>query len=141
MAQQKFSAAVREALWLAHERKCAYTRELLDVSGFHIDHIVPESLADDPVEFDKAKATFQLGDDFDLFGFGNLLPCKAGTNLQKGALVLEPSRIHYFLGIAASKKPEVEKQLLRIEKRQSGGRALILLQQLLERGELSPHEV
>ena len=42
MANQKFSAAEREATWLAHEKKCAYTRELMDVSSFHIDHIVPE---------------------------------------------------------------------------------------------------
>jgi hypothetical protein len=42
MANQKFSAAEREATWLAHEKKCAYTRELIDVSSFHIDHIVPE---------------------------------------------------------------------------------------------------
>jgi hypothetical protein len=45
MANQKFSAAEREAIWLAHEKKCAYTRELIDVSSFHIDHIVPENLA------------------------------------------------------------------------------------------------
>jgi hypothetical protein len=37
MAHQKFSAAEREAIWLAHEKKCAYTRELIDVSSFHIE--------------------------------------------------------------------------------------------------------
>jgi hypothetical protein len=47
MSSQKFSSAEREAIWLAHEKKCAYTRELLGVSDFHIDHVVPESLADD----------------------------------------------------------------------------------------------
>lgn len=141
MANQKFSASQREALWLAHEKKCAYTRELLDISSFHIDHIIPESLADDPEEFDNIKTKFGLGNNFDLFGFGNLLPCKPGANLQKGSLILECAPIHYFLGIAASKKSEIEKQLVRIEKRKNRGRALILLQQCLERGELSPDEV
>jgi hypothetical protein len=33
MANHKFSAAEREAIWLAHEKKCPYTRELIDVSS------------------------------------------------------------------------------------------------------------
>jgi hypothetical protein len=27
MAHQKFSAAERETVWLAHEKKCAYTKQ------------------------------------------------------------------------------------------------------------------
>ncbi len=141
MAAQKFSASEREAIWLAHEKKCAYTRELLDVSSFHIDHVLPETLADDPNELEKVRVKFGLDKDFDLFGFGNLLPCKPGVNLQKGSLLFEPGPIHYYLGLAASKKAEVESNLARIEKRTNRGRALILLQQWLERGELSPEEV
>ena len=82
MADQKFNASKREALWLAHEKKCAYTRELLDVSSFHIDHVIPESLAADPAEFQKIRAKYQLPDDFDLFGFENLLgrPVRLGAN-------------------------------------------------------------
>lgn len=141
MSNQKFSASQREALWLAHEKKCAYTRELLDVSSFHIDHIVPENLSGDPVEFERVKATLGLDKDFDLYGYENLLPCRAGANLQKGSLVLDQAHTHFFLGIAASKKAEVQGNLERIEKRKNRGKALILLQQCLERGELSPSEV
>ena len=36
--------------------KCAYTRELIDVSSFHIDHIVPENLADDLQKFEETCA-------------------------------------------------------------------------------------
>jgi hypothetical protein len=141
MSSQKFSASQREAIWLAHEKKCAYTRELLDVSSFHIDHIVPESLADDPAEFDQVKAKLGLPNDFDIFGYGNLLPSRPGANLQKGSLVLDPAPTHFFLGIASSKKAEIEGILGRIEKRKNRGKALVLLQQCLERGELSPPEV
>lgn len=141
MADQKFSASEREAFWLAHAKKCAYTRELLDISSFHIDHIIPESLADNPEQFEALKKKLGLKNDFDLFGYENLLPCKPGANLQKGSLVLEPAHIHYFLGMAASKKSEIEQHLGQIEKRKSRGRALILLQQCLERGELTPDEV
>lgn len=141
MSTQKFSAAQREALWLAHEKKCAYTRELLDISSFHIDHIVPESLVDDPVKLEQVKATLGLDKDFDIYGYENLLPSRVGANLQKGKLILDEAHTHFFLGIAASKKAEIQENLKKIEKRNNRGKALILLQQCLERGELSPSEI
>lgn len=141
MAHQKFSAAEREAIWLAHEKKCAYTRELIDVSSFHIDHIVPENLADDPQKFEETKAKLNLGAAFELTSYGNLLPCKPGANGQKGSIIMEPARIHYFLAIAADKKAKIEQQLQQIEKRRNRGRALILPQQCLERRELSVEDV
>lgn len=141
MSTQKFSAAEREAIWLAHEKKCAYTRELLDVSSFHIDHVVAESLATDPAELAKVQVDLNLAADFDIFGYGNLLPCRPGANLQKGSLVLDKAHTHFFLGIASSKVKEIEAHLVRLEKRKIRGKAIILLQQCLERGDLSPEEV
>lgn len=141
MSTQKFSASQREAIWLAHEKKCAYTREPLDVSSFHIDHVVPEKLAENPGELEAIKAKLGLPPDFDIFGYGNLLPCRTGANLQKGSIVLDPAHTHYFLGVASSRRALVEGHLARIEKRNVRGKALILLQQCLERGELSVSEV
>lgn len=141
MARQKFTAAEREAIWLAHGKKCAYSNQLLEVGDFHIDHIIPESFAEQPEEFTKVKAKYKLSADFDLFGYENLLPSKAVANSQKGALLFEPERVHFFLGIASSKKEEIEKQLQKINKRQASSRALVVLQQCLERGDLSPDEV
>ena len=51
MSKQKFKAAEREAIWLAHGKKCVYTGKLLDVSNFHIDHIIPESLSSELVVY------------------------------------------------------------------------------------------
>jgi hypothetical protein len=141
MSSQKFSASEREALWLAHGKKCAYTSELLDVSSFHIDHIIPESLADEPIKFELVKAMLGLDKDFDPYGYENLLPCRSSANLQKGSLVFDEAHAHFFLGIAASKKAKVQENLEKIEKRKNRGKALILLQQCLERGELLPSEV
>ncbi|MCP9877830.1 HNH endonuclease [Cyanobium sp. A2C-AMD] len=141
MSQQKFSAAQREAIWLAHERKCAYTRELLDLSAFHIDHVIPESLLDQPSELARIKGSLGLDDGFSVLGYDNLLPCKPGCNLQKSSTVLNNPHTHFFLGIAASKKNEIVQNLERIEKRKDRGRALVLLQQCLERGDLRAEQV
>jgi hypothetical protein len=66
---------------------------------------------------------------------------QAGREWAKGSIIMEPARIHYFLAIAADMKAEIEQLLQQIEKRRNRGRALILLQQCLERGELSVEDV
>ncbi len=141
MSTQKFTAFQREAIWLAHNKKCAYTRELIDFSDFHIDHIIPEYLIDEPIEIRRLKSMLKLTEDFDINGYENILPCRAGANLQKGSLVFDLARTHFFLGIAKSKKAVIQKNIENIDKRKSRGKALVLLQQCLERGELLPSEV
>jgi hypothetical protein len=141
MSKQIFSASEREAIWLAHEKKCAYTRELLDVSSFHIEHIIPESLVDNTEELERVKNSLGLDKSFNIHGYENLIPCKVGVNLQKGSLIFNAAHTHFFLGIAASKKAGILENLEKIEKRKNRGKALILLQQCLERGELLPSEV
>ena len=135
MSRKKISAAERQAIWLAHGEKCAYTGELLEVSNFHIDHIIPVSLAQDSTVLKK----LDLPDNFNIFGYENLLPCHPRVNLQKGDMIL--NRTYYFLGIAASKKENIQAHLLHIEKRESRAKATILLMQYLERGDLTPHQI
>lgn len=141
MAEQRFSAAQREAIWLAYEQKCAYTSEPLDISNFHIDHIIPESLIRNHNEYIKTKERLKLSDDFDPSGFENLAPIKPGINLQKGSLLFDETRINYFLAIAAQKKNKILDNLNRIERRRDRGRALILLQRCLEGGDITPSDV
>ena len=141
MSSQKFSAAVREALYQAHNGKCAYTRQSLDMGSFHIDHVLPEELADDPTRLAEIKAELGLAENFEIFGYENLLPATAATNLQKGKLVFDATRAQYFLSIALSKKADVETHLQNINRRNIRGRALLLLQQALESGNLSPPDV
>ncbi len=139
MSTQKFSAAEREAIWLAHGKKCTYTGESLDVSNFHIDHIIPESLTKDPTAFKDKIAELNLPSDFNIHGYENLLPCCPRANFQKSNLILP--RPDFFLGIAAAKKEKVESNLSHINKQKVRGKAIILLHQCLESGSLTPDEV
>lgn len=140
MSNQKFSAIEREAIWISHQKKCVYTRELIDVANFHIDHVLPENLLSRPEEFTKAKTKFGLSNDFDLLGFGNVLPCKAEINLQKSSNLFSENAIHFYLELASKKKKEIELNISKIEKRINQGKAIILLQQLVESGRLTKVE-
>ena len=139
MSKKKFTAAEREAIWLAHGKKCAYTGKLLDVSNYHIDHIIPEAIAKDSAALKVKMTDLNLPADFNIHGYENLLPCCPRANYQKSDLILP--HLYYFLGIAAAKKEKVKSNLEYIEKRENSGKAFILLQQHLERGDLSPREI
>ena len=134
MSTQKLSAAEREAILLAHGKKCAYTRKLLDESNFHIDHIIPESLTKDPAALKNKVAELKLPDDFNIHGYENLLPCCPGANYQKSNLILH--NLNFYLSIAAAKKEKIEANLEHIEKRNNSGKGFILLQQHIERGDI-----
>jgi hypothetical protein len=141
MSNQKITAVAREALWIAHARKCAYTHELVDLSSMHVDHIIPEKLADLPEEWAQVRTALGLTAEFDLFGLENLLPAKAGANLQKHDLTMNQATAHFFLAIARAKKSVVESNIERIERRIQSGRAFIVLQQLMESGQIHAGEV
>ncbi len=89
----------------------------------------------------NAFVMLHLPDTFDIFGYENLLPSRPGANLQKASLVLDVPHTHFFMGLASSKRKSIEEHLAKIERRNVRGKALILLQQCLERGELDPSEV
>ncbi len=139
MSIQKLSAAEREAIWLAHGKKCAYTGKLLDVSNFQIDHIIPESLTKNPAALKEKITELNLPVDFNIHGYENLLPCCPRANYQKSNLI--PPYLYHYLDIADAKKEKVEANLEHIKKREYKGKMLILLQQRIERGDLTPDEV
>ncbi len=141
MSKQQFSAAEREAFFNVYGGKCAYTRNPLDMSSFHIDHVLPESLVDYPERLAQVKRDLGLEDTFDLNGYENLLPSGAGPNMQKSDAVFDTAHVHFFLGLAKSKQAAIEAELAKIARRRSSGKVLILLQQALESGKLKPAEV
>jgi hypothetical protein len=141
MANQKFSAAQRAALFRAHGGKCFYTRGALSIGSFHIDHIIPETLLSDPKRLAEVEAALQLPDDFDLLGFENLVPAAPERNLQKSDIVFNEHDARYYLALAKEKKASVEEEFAKIERRNTGGKALVLLQEALESGKLSPDDV
>src|SRR5215469_10197231 len=141
MANQKFTAVQREAIWLAYERKCAYTREPVGFADFHIDHIVPESLLNDPERLSQIKAELDLPREFDVLGYENVVPCKPGVNLQKTDILFDAAPTQFFLGMASAKKSMIESKVQEIMRRNGRGKAVMLLQQSLERGEIQPEKI
>ncbi|MEI7267917.1 HNH endonuclease [Pectobacterium versatile] len=141
MSKQSFSADEREAILQAHSYKCSYTNKNIDESIFHIDHVIPEILIEKPDELACILNELELPKDFDLLGWGNLLPCHPDANLRKSKNIFNLKNARYYLNMAENKKPDIIKHLEVIKRRKNRGRVVNLLQQSLERGELTTKEV
>lgn len=141
MSQQYFTAIQRQAIWLAYSRKCAYSGELLDIRNMHIDHILPEKLANDSAEAARVRKEFCLPDDFDFLGYENLVPSTQAYNQLKKDIEFDTGRINFFLGIARSRKTKVEENAITLENQLEQNKALILLHQALEAGKITPEQM
>lgn len=135
--KRKIPDSLREALWLAHGSRCAYTSEPLAYRDLHIDHILPDRLENAPQERARLLAECRVPDSFDLQGPMNLLPVRGRANLQKGGKPFSPSRTVFFLEIAERKAPAVANHLRRIERRRDEDNVRIQLVRFRDDGTLS----
>lgn len=126
---------------LAYGKKCVYSGELVDPQSLHIDHVIPERLLDDRPALDRLLQQLQRTIDFDVRGFENLVVAKAARNLQKGGSEFDIGALHFFLNLAAEKKPLVEANLQKIRERQIKGMILLRIQQMLDAGRISTDDL
>lgn len=97
---------VRAAIWQAHGRRCAYTGELVTFDRLEIDHLIP--LATPTAEIDRLIEGGIIDVDFDLNGFGNLLPTSAFQNNRKRAHLRSDGTLRHFLEMASQFRSAVE---------------------------------
>ncbi|GAA0775737.1 hypothetical protein GCM10009434_24120 [Brevundimonas olei] len=94
----------RAAIWEAHDRRCMYTTEKIDVSVLAIDHLIP--INDGGQTLARLRARNLVAANFDINGFENLIPTHGPRNRQKSEQVLEDEALVFFLQIA---RPRAER--------------------------------
>jgi hypothetical protein len=112
MAKYAFTSIQRMAIWKAHKGKCAYRGELIPFDDLEIDHILPESLLENPDDLERIKLEYGLSSEFDINSYYNWLPSCHKCNSTKNARVYSKSAIFHFLEMVA--KPKYE-EIRRIE--------------------------
>ena len=105
MAEQGFTRMQREAIWHAYDKKCFYTNELIKLTEFDIDHIIPESISSS--EFNRIKSELKLPSDFDIHGYENLVPIKKILNSTKSDKILPNRALMFFLSFTEDKKKTI----------------------------------
>ncbi len=124
-----FTPAERYAVMITHGQQCYLCRTPIDMSTFHVDHIIPEHLLDTPDRLTEVLELLGRPSDFNINSFANWLPACGPCNVRKRGLVFEPSGIAQAnLQMAASKAVEAEKAATRVVGRQELAKALNTLQ-------------
>jgi len=111
MSSQQFSNSVREALWEVHGRKCFYCRCELSLIDMKVDHVLPETLANDPLAFSEVRQRLGLDPTFDVFGHENHVPSCFGCNSRKGDLALADGALSIHLAAIKNKLPALKASL------------------------------
>ncbi|RDJ13293.1 HNH endonuclease [Rhizobium phaseoli] len=112
--KQGFTAAQRWAVWIVHGEKCYLDGHPIDLQSMQVDHIIPESLAEEPERLTQVLHDFGLPSDFDLNSYENWMPACGTHNNFKRAKVFTPTPlIQMYLEKAAEKAEkarEIEQQ-------------------------------
>jgi hypothetical protein len=112
----RYKSTFRQAIWECHDRKCAYTGELIiNFRDVVLDHVIPRKLAEEPEKLRALLNKLGLNQDFDLNSLYNIVPCITSINRAKS------DDCHDCLTEIALKKaavlaPRIEKEINIIKK-------------------------
>lgn len=132
------SGLERIALWIAHSKKCIYCGDLIQLRDLEIDHILPKSLANDPVKLATLMSELSLPRGFNLNSARNYLPTHRGCNSKKSGRVLQPSNIRYYLEIADGKLGALQRHIDELELQAQRDVLIGSVRASLESGNLDP---
>lgn len=125
MNKRAFSASERYAVFTVHGEHCYICREPVNMTGMHVDHVIPEALVSQPGRLRDVLQLLGRSATFDINGFENWMPACPRCNLLKADRVWDPSLlVQLALQIAAERAPEAKQVMLRIVNDRQESRAL-----------------
>jgi hypothetical protein len=137
MSKFRVPDQARIAIWRAHAKKCPYCGDLINLGELDIDHIVPENLNDDSVEFARVKTEFGLAPEFTLNSILNLVPAHRRCNLAKSGQLFNPASARFYLDVASRKEAAVLRQIDSLKLQDRKERILAILRSALDTGSIS----
>lgn len=104
----KNEPAVRYALWIAYNRRCQITKNLIEnITDMEVDHIISVDTFKDK----KKVAIYDLSEDFDVNGLENLRPVLRAWNREKSNQELPTEQVTLNLMKARKIKKLVEREI------------------------------
>jgi len=142
MSKYKFETAERFAIWNSHKNTCFWCGEPIKYSDTTIDHVLPETLLDNPDEFNRVKINYDLPDDFQINDFCNWVPSHSNCNARKSKKVFRNSPAFIFvLERLYSKSENTKKYYEKLKKQQDKDKLTAQLLTNLELGKLDENDL
>lgn len=121
MSLTKFDNITRSALWSAYNHKCFYCNQALDWDDLHIDHIIPESIAETKEVLENIISDFGLNVELHINIFYNLVPSHVKCNLRKSNELFPKATILYYFGLTQKKTEKVEEEIAKLKNKKIKG--------------------
>ncbi|MYX32716.1 MULTISPECIES: HNH endonuclease signature motif containing protein [unclassified Streptomyces] len=136
---EKLSAAERLALFTHWGEQCAWCTRPLFFSEYEVEHVIPKHLRAKADERARVLRHHGLPEDFDLYGFENLVPSCGPCNRGKGTRppVLAPA-IALLLDRARKRAPLVQASAARYLQRSQLEKAITVVEAVAGQGDLEP---
>ncbi|MGO8748791.1 MAG: HNH endonuclease [Thermoguttaceae bacterium] len=137
MSKHTFTPTERYAVFTVHGEKCYLCNKPVDLTTMEVDHVIPESLMDDPASLADVLVALGRPPNFDLNSYANWMPACRPCNIKKRDAVFEPSLIvQITLQRAADKAAQARAFAEHILNEKKLSSALNTLEQFSEAGGL-----
>lgn len=138
MSKYLFSAAQRYAVFTVHGERCYLKGCLVNMKTMQVDHIIPESLQDNPDQLKEVLRILGRPEDFNLNSCENWLPACGPCNNRKRSRVFSPSLlIQLELDRAQEKASKVRRLAEKAVRESDIAAALNTIERAAEQEELS----
>lgn len=138
MSNYQFTAAQRYAVFTVHGERCYLSGCPIDLKTMQVDHVIPESLQDDPERLREVLRVLGRPEGFNLNSYENWLPACGPCNNRKRNRVFSPSPlIQLELDRAEEKASSVRKLAEKVVREREIAAALNTIERAAEQEELS----
>jgi len=140
--KRRFSETERAAIFKAHNGHCHICGEPCILSEMHVDHVIPESIAEIPNEMKRIRELFTLPEDFEVNAFENWAPAHGSCNRAKADIIYLPSLVmRHVIEKTRRLGPEARKIARKALSDREIARAKSALKQAHEKGQLSNEDL
>jgi HNH endonuclease. len=136
-----FSFSERWAVFKAYGQVCIYCGNIVEWRDFEVDHIISESLLQEPDKFYTMIKEYGLGHDFSINSFQNWACSHQRCNRAKADTTFNKSRALHYLTIAEKKAKPAQIIYNSTEKANKVNKILAPLRALIENGTISTREI
>lgn len=142
MNKYSFSNSERYAVYTIHTEKCYLCTKPIDLASMEVDHILPEQLLENKKLLKSTLESFGLPDSYNINSYENWMPSCRRCNNKKSQIIFKPTPIVQIeLQKAKNKAKKVEKLVNDTVSKQKVSRALNIVKQAFNSGELSDSQI
>jgi len=142
MSKYQFKYNQRYAVFKVFDGVCQWCGLPLEFQNFHVDHVLPEELLDNPTELDKVYKSYGLDNTFQINDYENWIPSHQNCNQKKSDKAYQGLPIlKTLLDNCTKRKPAAQKIEAKLNKTPKKSELLAAIEGALKKGVVDKDEI